>query len=278
MALSSIISGFVLHSSSLVTPSLSSLRIWFLPACGVAESITLFSFFVSLIHSEVAVLVGLHFLSSCVRTTLLVQDALAPDRRNNPRRLLVLISVMVSSWSLFMLSGFMVLSSETDEGRSSYAKVTLLVFHSFYIATITSTIVADRAWKMYQPRRLRSTSMDQREGAVRGFPEQMRSLNDLIVRTCEFENLDAGGGEASVNTKAQDVCCICLCQMVPGEMVTELGCHHRYHRSCVEDWAASQIQRRQLVRCPLRCDVHTAIGRGAEELSSEEPRIYTTIV
>merc|ERR1712150_439990 len=45
----------------------------------------------------------------------------------------------------------------------------------------------------------------------------------------------------------EDPCCICLEQMVKGNEVSELPCHHVFHRRCLDVW----LQQRRA--CPLRC-------------------------
>jgi len=47
---------------------------------------------------------------------------------------------------------------------------------------------------------------------------------------------------------AQATCCICLEDMVKGDVVSQLPCDHRMHKSCLESWL------RVCPSCPLRCD------------------------
>eukprot|EP00928_Gymnodinium_smaydae_P009888 TRINITY_DN13703_c0_g2_i1.p1 TRINITY_DN13703_c0_g2~~TRINITY_DN13703_c0_g2_i1.p1 ORF type:complete len:256 (+),score=13.60 TRINITY_DN13703_c0_g2_i1:184-951(+) len=111
----------------------------------------------------------------------------------------------------------------------------------------------------------RPNIQDHRRAASDGsrcMPAKVLTLKDITLHTIVLGNVGA-----SVDHPAEDIdrelCCICLCAMSPGERMSELTCHHRYHTSCLENWDASQRRLRRSTLCPMRCSMtrtHEAIA------------------
>lgn len=56
-------------------------------------------------------------------------------------------------------------------------------------------------------------------------------------------------------------CCICLCEYEKGELLTQLGCNHVYHKDCIDSWCENHT------RCPLcNTDLEEINGEGADEI------------
>lgn len=44
------------------------------------------------------------------------------------------------------------------------------------------------------------------------------------------------GGHDQVDRKKQEVCVFCLCEVIIGDEITEIKCHHVFHSPCLDKW------------------------------------------
>eukprot|EP00928_Gymnodinium_smaydae_P004164 TRINITY_DN11447_c0_g1_i1.p1 TRINITY_DN11447_c0_g1~~TRINITY_DN11447_c0_g1_i1.p1 ORF type:complete len:277 (+),score=10.45 TRINITY_DN11447_c0_g1_i1:49-831(+) len=89
-------------------------------------------------------------------------------------------------------------------------------------------------------------------------PTDLLILKDLILRVFVLDD-HASTADPLYEMGDGTTCCICLSAMLPGELVSELVCRHRYHTSCLEGWEASQRKHRRSTLCPMRCDMRSTI-------------------
>eukprot|EP00928_Gymnodinium_smaydae_P004163 TRINITY_DN11447_c0_g10_i1.p1 TRINITY_DN11447_c0_g10~~TRINITY_DN11447_c0_g10_i1.p1 ORF type:complete len:307 (+),score=16.11 TRINITY_DN11447_c0_g10_i1:71-922(+) len=87
-------------------------------------------------------------------------------------------------------------------------------------------------------------------------PRLLLTLKDITSRTLVLDDVGAADDHA-VDGSDRELCCICLCSMLPGEVVSDLTCNHRYHKSCLEGWEASQRRHRRPILCPMRCETRS---------------------
>lgn len=73
-----------------------------------------------------------------------------------------------------------------------------------------------------------------------GVPTNSTSSN------CEV-SMDLDSRSSAIEVCSEEMCSICLCSPVAGDVVTILPCGHEFHRSCVECWL------RESGTCPFRC-------------------------
>eukprot|EP00928_Gymnodinium_smaydae_P044838 TRINITY_DN29929_c0_g1_i1.p1 TRINITY_DN29929_c0_g1~~TRINITY_DN29929_c0_g1_i1.p1 ORF type:complete len:245 (+),score=25.91 TRINITY_DN29929_c0_g1_i1:94-828(+) len=79
------------------------------------------------------------------------------------------------------------------------------------------------------------------------------TLEDVTLRLFVFEAV-ANAEIGSPTMDSSDACCICLDEYQPGDVICELVCHHKFHKSCVEEWTRTDVKESSKL-CPLRCAV-----------------------
>eukprot|EP00928_Gymnodinium_smaydae_P084938 TRINITY_DN68216_c0_g1_i1.p1 TRINITY_DN68216_c0_g1~~TRINITY_DN68216_c0_g1_i1.p1 ORF type:complete len:276 (-),score=21.10 TRINITY_DN68216_c0_g1_i1:326-1153(-) len=258
--------------SRVIIVSPETMSAWVLPVIGLLETIAIASTFVALSRTSLALVAGLHVVSSCMRSSMLVSYALMPNWFTRRKLFWILMFFLLSSWVLCISSASAAFTLNPDLEHASDLKFSLLALHSFLVSTIMSTIVADRSWMMLQP----SMPPLQREIASEDVEKYEQALDDIISQTFVIEQVEGGNNNEDIKN-ALEVCCFCLCHMVPGELISELSCRHRYHNSCVERWCNHQARIGKAVRCPLRCDVHAASQRESENLGPEVAEIHIVV-
>eukprot|EP00928_Gymnodinium_smaydae_P012157 TRINITY_DN1441_c0_g2_i1.p1 TRINITY_DN1441_c0_g2~~TRINITY_DN1441_c0_g2_i1.p1 ORF type:complete len:248 (+),score=33.67 TRINITY_DN1441_c0_g2_i1:97-840(+) len=128
-----------------------------------------------------------------------------------------------------------------DEGFKT--KAALLILCSLSAAFASCSVV-------YISARTRRTITRQVEEKVR---MNLITSDDFALRT--FVLKDAGDRESGDdgNMDYLDSCCIiCLDQFCSEDMICELVCHHKFHKSCIDAWIGAHVKR-NMKQCPMRC-------------------------
>eukprot|EP00928_Gymnodinium_smaydae_P091256 TRINITY_DN74960_c0_g1_i1.p1 TRINITY_DN74960_c0_g1~~TRINITY_DN74960_c0_g1_i1.p1 ORF type:complete len:255 (+),score=14.41 TRINITY_DN74960_c0_g1_i1:65-829(+) len=84
-------------------------------------------------------------------------------------------------------------------------------------------------------------------------PFSLLKLREVTLHTCVLEDSKALASPCD-EPREHETCCFCLFELLPGDMVTELKCHHRYHMRCLDAWEKSQRRCMRPMVCPFRCD------------------------
>eukprot|EP00928_Gymnodinium_smaydae_P021806 TRINITY_DN18537_c0_g3_i1.p1 TRINITY_DN18537_c0_g3~~TRINITY_DN18537_c0_g3_i1.p1 ORF type:complete len:271 (+),score=35.49 TRINITY_DN18537_c0_g3_i1:37-849(+) len=231
----------------------------------LAETVCILSIALSFGHSYFRTAACAHVAFSSVKATVLVAAAFQPEWFDVFRVLIVALLLTASAWTLCMFTLYSMLDMELD--IVPFIKVSLLVFDAFCNAIFASTVVADRLSMLCQPLLSRRMPLQEGSSLDETVPRCVQTLSDITLRTFRLEEIDTTGGGLS----ARDTCCVCMSPMAQGEVVTELACTHRYHASCMKDWATHQTLHRRSVLCPLRCDLRDVSCRESNLVISEEP-------
>eukprot|EP00928_Gymnodinium_smaydae_P008153 TRINITY_DN12958_c0_g1_i2.p1 TRINITY_DN12958_c0_g1~~TRINITY_DN12958_c0_g1_i2.p1 ORF type:complete len:193 (-),score=24.34 TRINITY_DN12958_c0_g1_i2:333-911(-) len=133
-------------------------------------------------------------------------------------------------------------SVKLDDDDSMYGKMAALTSYSIVNATVSCSLFVSRALRTESPHVSENAQVD------------LPTLKDVTLHTFVVDDLEATVDHAS---DAGESCCICLSPLLSGEVVNELTCHHRYHKSCLEGWDEVQRMQGRSMRCPLRCAMRT---------------------
>eukprot|EP00928_Gymnodinium_smaydae_P028680 TRINITY_DN21819_c0_g2_i1.p1 TRINITY_DN21819_c0_g2~~TRINITY_DN21819_c0_g2_i1.p1 ORF type:complete len:271 (+),score=18.24 TRINITY_DN21819_c0_g2_i1:155-967(+) len=106
-------------------------------------------------------------------------------------------------------------------------------------------------------------AFDEHSHGSRRIPADLLTLKDITLHTFVLDECKASANPLDDDASDRSLCCICLSAMSPGEMISELSCHHRYHASCLDTWDAHQQTQQRSTLCPLRCSLTSAKGRDA---------------
>eukprot|EP00928_Gymnodinium_smaydae_P041403 TRINITY_DN28024_c0_g2_i4.p1 TRINITY_DN28024_c0_g2~~TRINITY_DN28024_c0_g2_i4.p1 ORF type:complete len:249 (-),score=25.21 TRINITY_DN28024_c0_g2_i4:433-1179(-) len=180
--------------------------------------------------ADVTLIAAMHVLQSFTKQTMLVASASLPNVFGEDRLLFALALLMMSSWTLFALYTFAMLTVEAPLWSAAHTQISILAAYTFCSSIFMSVIVARKA---------------------RRIPKPPRTLKDITCQSGILQDVEKG--------MACEMCCVCLSDMVPGDMITELSCGHVYHTKCVEGWATHQLEAgKGSVCCPLRCAARPA--------------------
>eukprot|EP00928_Gymnodinium_smaydae_P041406 TRINITY_DN28024_c0_g4_i1.p2 TRINITY_DN28024_c0_g4~~TRINITY_DN28024_c0_g4_i1.p2 ORF type:complete len:217 (-),score=22.66 TRINITY_DN28024_c0_g4_i1:525-1175(-) len=179
--------------------------------------------------ANVTLVASMHVLQSLTKMIMLITSASLPNVLGKERFLFALALLLMSSWTLFALYIFAMLTIEAPVWSTAHAQLPILVVYTFCSSIVISLIVARKARRM-------SLNSD----------KPPRTLKEITCQSGILQDAEDG--------MAREMCCVCLSDMVPGDLITELSCGHLYHTSCVEGWTTHQLEDGgRSVCCPLRC-------------------------
>ncbi|XP_068726656.1 mitogen-activated protein kinase kinase kinase 1-like [Montipora capricornis] len=92
--------------------------------------------------------------------------------------------------------------------------------------------------------------------------------------TSSSPNSSGLGGSLPIPRDEEEVCPICLLEMVEGESLTNCkdGCNNRLHQHCMEIWAAECKRQREALICPLCRKIWSSEAYGTERSPSHALR------
>eukprot|EP00928_Gymnodinium_smaydae_P037269 TRINITY_DN25900_c0_g1_i2.p1 TRINITY_DN25900_c0_g1~~TRINITY_DN25900_c0_g1_i2.p1 ORF type:complete len:212 (-),score=23.60 TRINITY_DN25900_c0_g1_i2:573-1208(-) len=140
-------------------------------------------------------------------------------------------------------------SDDVDLVEAAYLKKTAFLLTIYLIVTAMVSFVHLSYWRRSEADTVAPESTSSSKEPL--------TLKDVTLKTLLIPVV-RDEAKSSVDPDELNVCCVCLCEMLPGETVSELTCHHRYHTSCLEGWEVSQREKQKPMVCPLRCDMRSA--------------------
>eukprot|EP00928_Gymnodinium_smaydae_P030656 TRINITY_DN22731_c0_g1_i1.p1 TRINITY_DN22731_c0_g1~~TRINITY_DN22731_c0_g1_i1.p1 ORF type:complete len:271 (-),score=16.19 TRINITY_DN22731_c0_g1_i1:271-1083(-) len=208
---------------------------------------------------KLELLAALQAVFSSTKTITLVACSVCRSHFLHARLSALLHGFMVISGVMFVSGVFSLLcilpELQAMDSDILYMKVALFIFYSlcdaihavcslfFYVATTRGLDPPPRTFI--------------REIEGEHDPDALTTLKNVTLNTFVF-NEKISTDDHPVHATDLKVCCICLCEFLPNEVVTELTCHHHYHLPCVSTWVRSQ--RGQSPLCPLRCDLRKEVA------------------
>jgi len=87
-------------------------------------------------------------------------------------------------------------------------------------------------------------------------------LSSALASKQHTVHVDLDGCSRRLDRASEEQCCICLCRLGEGDVVSTLPCCHSFHRACLEPWL------RQGHGCPLRCPGHVEAAPGSRSSAS----------
>eukprot|EP00928_Gymnodinium_smaydae_P025053 TRINITY_DN20090_c0_g1_i1.p1 TRINITY_DN20090_c0_g1~~TRINITY_DN20090_c0_g1_i1.p1 ORF type:complete len:256 (-),score=22.66 TRINITY_DN20090_c0_g1_i1:510-1277(-) len=197
----------------------------------------------------------LQLLFSCARATIFILQDLyrAWFSRGVLHAFLLLSVALLISCVYFTLSVLQEFESDKSDEVDDVQAATLTYMAVLTLYSIVNAMLSV-VQLLHRISNQRNTHVHHNASSLSG---PIITLKDVTFKTVVLEDL-GDKVDSSVDPSDRNVCCVCLCEMLPGEMVTELTCHHRYHTSCVKDWEVSQRQHHRPMVCPLRCDMRSA--------------------
>eukprot|EP00928_Gymnodinium_smaydae_P004165 TRINITY_DN11447_c0_g4_i1.p1 TRINITY_DN11447_c0_g4~~TRINITY_DN11447_c0_g4_i1.p1 ORF type:complete len:297 (+),score=27.46 TRINITY_DN11447_c0_g4_i1:85-891(+) len=249
---------FWLRVSSLM--SSQSVNVAYVMATGAIVDtlavLMLASMVLTLEYTALTLLPAAHFVLSFSRALSLVVYILCPEWFTSARVLTMLYGSAIASASLFLscmsatlLSGSASSRQDAQDYLLLNMRLAILTLYSLLNAMISISLVFNR---------LEERSREQLWHDNETIPTDLLTLNDVTLRTLVLDDA-ADTIKHDVDSRYCEACCICLCAMVPGDMVSDLMCHHRFHTSCLEGWEASQRSQGRSMLCPMRCDMHSVV-------------------
>eukprot|EP00928_Gymnodinium_smaydae_P075556 TRINITY_DN58574_c0_g1_i1.p1 TRINITY_DN58574_c0_g1~~TRINITY_DN58574_c0_g1_i1.p1 ORF type:complete len:243 (-),score=5.75 TRINITY_DN58574_c0_g1_i1:602-1330(-) len=183
-------------------------------------------------------------ITSLVRTTAAISFALNPRSLCSRRGFVTVEVVLLESFAAFLYSMFLFQYREAfDRSQGTHLSDTLLDL--LYACSFSGVILAipnfHRA--LLFCRRTKEQKQSRRI-----------TLEDITAR--EFVVGDTDEMEAALGfPHNRDSCCVCLDDLSVGDLITQLICHHKFHKSCVSDWVKHREGSRIATLCPMRCDL-----------------------
>eukprot|EP00928_Gymnodinium_smaydae_P088726 TRINITY_DN72788_c0_g1_i1.p1 TRINITY_DN72788_c0_g1~~TRINITY_DN72788_c0_g1_i1.p1 ORF type:complete len:245 (-),score=33.06 TRINITY_DN72788_c0_g1_i1:511-1245(-) len=157
-------------------------------------------------------------------------------------------------------SGHIVTVQEISVGNNLRAKVAVLLVCALGAAIATSLLL----YITLRSNRMRDL-LSEKDAETCSL-----TLEDITLRTFAFQDVADTAGEA-ISADCLDACCICLDEYCSGDMICELVCHHKFHKSCVGGWINADAKESSKL-CPLRC----AVG-AMSEASTEVARVEDSV-
>eukprot|EP00928_Gymnodinium_smaydae_P057695 TRINITY_DN40906_c0_g1_i1.p1 TRINITY_DN40906_c0_g1~~TRINITY_DN40906_c0_g1_i1.p1 ORF type:complete len:289 (+),score=26.06 TRINITY_DN40906_c0_g1_i1:123-869(+) len=149
------------------------------------------------------------------------------------------------------------------DDQEEYDKMAALTSYSMVNAMVSCSLFVSR--------RFRNARHDSESA-----PADVHRLKDVTLHTLVIDGLEGTSKNVS-DSSDRESCCICLCPFLAGEVVNELTCRHRYHKSCLEDWDASRRNQGKAMSCPLRCEMRSVAELINSPLPETQSRSSSTI-
>eukprot|EP00928_Gymnodinium_smaydae_P047847 TRINITY_DN31961_c0_g1_i1.p1 TRINITY_DN31961_c0_g1~~TRINITY_DN31961_c0_g1_i1.p1 ORF type:complete len:237 (-),score=15.11 TRINITY_DN31961_c0_g1_i1:60-770(-) len=207
-------------------------------------------YFVStLAPSSLALVAALQFVLSCSMATFSVVFKCRPRWFDRTWLNATLTCFAALSIIFFLVCLFHLLGISSGETRLDYSSAYV---SSMVALTVHASINAAMLYAFFLSIMMRGARVAPVVAPPDGEcdPTTLVTMKDVALHTCVLED--------PVKKGDQSTCCICLCPMLPGETLSELMCHHRYHTSCLEAWIAGKRKYERMRICPLRCDWRVA--------------------
>eukprot|EP00928_Gymnodinium_smaydae_P036934 TRINITY_DN25727_c0_g1_i1.p1 TRINITY_DN25727_c0_g1~~TRINITY_DN25727_c0_g1_i1.p1 ORF type:complete len:299 (-),score=9.67 TRINITY_DN25727_c0_g1_i1:341-1171(-) len=209
---------------------------------------------------------------SCTRTSIVAMHIVCKPWFNVVRLRVILTSSAVLSAALLLSCAYstQLLREEyrpDDRSVAPLAYVAVLSLYSF--GNLVLSFVVQQGRIDYQPNVFPPD--------IQSTPEDLLTLENVTLNTLIVEDLRVKV-DSALDAINSDICCFCLCEMLPGEIVSELVCHHSYHTSCLKDWEALCRKDRRSMCCPLRCDMRSVARLEDSDLEAEEASSPSALV
>eukprot|EP00928_Gymnodinium_smaydae_P016294 TRINITY_DN16089_c1_g1_i1.p1 TRINITY_DN16089_c1_g1~~TRINITY_DN16089_c1_g1_i1.p1 ORF type:complete len:290 (+),score=13.24 TRINITY_DN16089_c1_g1_i1:71-940(+) len=207
-----------------------------------------------------------HLVLSCCRSAIVLAYVAFPHWFTHVRTLELFYCSTIVSAALFIGCASTILletanSQENAEENvgladhdSMYGKMAALTPYSMINAMVSCSLFVSRRTRDSWQDRTRARESWRRESDYA--PADSLTLKDVTLRTLVFDGC-AATADHVVDASDHENCCICLCPLFSGEVVSELTCHHRYHKACLEIWEESQRRHGRSDFCPLRCKLRS---------------------